>query len=139
MCLRVIWYKSQELLVSFDCCFEFPLFMGDFAQDKNGIGALLFAQYAITSVLCPLQVAFLLSTPGSDFTGGEFVLTEQRPRMQSRVQVVPLRQGDGVIFPVRNRPVRSKRGAYRVNVRHGVSQVRSGHRQTLGIIFHDAE
>jgi hypothetical protein len=87
----------------------------------------------------PLQAAFLLSAPDDDFTGGEFVLTEQRPRMQSRAHVVPLRQGDGVIFPVRHRPVQGKRGAYRVNVRHGVSPVRSGHRQTLGIIFHDAE
>jgi hypothetical protein len=87
----------------------------------------------------PLQVAFLLSVPGRDFTGGEFVLTEQRPRMQSRAEVVPLGQGDGVIFPVHHRPVRGTRGFYRVNMRHGVSRVRSGHRQTLGIIFHDAQ
>ena len=86
----------------------------------------------------PLQVAVLLSDPGSDFTGGEFVLTEQRPRMQSRVEVVPLRRGDAVIFPVHHRPVRGARGVYRVNLRHGVSRVRSGHRSTLGIIFHDA-
>jgi hypothetical protein len=86
----------------------------------------------------PLQVAILLKEPGADFTGGEFVLTEQRPRMQSRVQVVPLRRGDGVIFPVRHRPVQGTRGAYRVNFRHGVSRVRSGSRHTLGIIFHDA-
>lgn len=87
----------------------------------------------------PLQVALLLSVPGRDFTGGEFVLTEQRPRAQSRVEVVPLGQGDGVVFPVRHRPVRSLRGHYRAALRHGVSRVRSGRRQTLGIIFHDAK
>jgi hypothetical protein len=86
----------------------------------------------------PLQVAFLLSEPGSDFTGGEFVLTEQRPRMQSRAEVVPLGRGDAVVFPVHHRPVEGSRGTYRVNMRHGVSRVRSGHRHTLGIIFHDA-
>jgi hypothetical protein len=87
----------------------------------------------------PFQVAILLSNPGVDFTGGEFVLTEQRPRMQSRVEVVPLRQGEAVIFPVHHRPVQGARGYYRVNMRHGVSRLRSGHRQTLGIIFHDAK
>jgi uncharacterized protein len=87
----------------------------------------------------PLQVAFLLSAPGHDFTGGEFVLTEQRPRMQSRAEVVALGQGDGVIFPVHHRPVRGTRGVYRVNMRHGVSRLRSGHRHTMGIIFHDAK
>ena len=87
----------------------------------------------------PLQVTILLSAPGRDFTGGEFVLTEQRPRMQSRVEVVPLSQGDGVIFPVRQRPVEGGRGVYRVGMRHGVSRIRSGHRHTLGIIFHDAQ
>ncbi len=86
----------------------------------------------------PLQVAALLSEPGRDFTGGEFVLTEQRPRMQSRVEVVPLRQGDAVIFAVNERPVQGTRGPYRVALRHGVSRIRSGHRHTLGIIFHDA-
>lgn len=86
----------------------------------------------------PLQVAFLLSEPGHDFEGGEFVLTEQRPRMQSRVEVVPLTQGDAVIFPVHHRPVKGSRGTYRVNMRHGVSRLRSGRRHTLGIIFHDA-
>jgi hypothetical protein len=86
----------------------------------------------------PLQVAFLLSAPGRDFTGGEFVLTEQRPRMQSRAEVVPLTQGEGVIFPVHHRPVQGARGTYRVNLRHGVSRIRSGLRHTLGIIFHDA-
>ena len=86
----------------------------------------------------PLQVTLLLSRPGEDFTGGEFVLTEQRPRMQSRAEVVPLVQGEAVIFPVHHRPVRGTRGTYRVNMRHGVSRLRSGHRHTLGIIFHDA-
>jgi hypothetical protein len=86
----------------------------------------------------PLQVAVLLKQPGVDFTGGEFVLTEHRPRMQSRPEVVHLRRGDAVVFPVRHRPVQGTRGTYRVNLRHGVSRVRSGNRQTLGIIFHDA-
>ncbi|MGA8585462.1 MAG: 2OG-Fe(II) oxygenase [Roseiarcus sp.] len=88
--------------------------------------------------LFPLQVAILLSEPGRDFAGGEFVLTEQRPRMQSRAEVVNLSQGDGVIFAVRERPVQGARGAYRVNMRHGVSRLRSGERFTLGVIFHDA-
>jgi hypothetical protein len=87
----------------------------------------------------PLQVAFLLSRPGEDFAGGEFVLTEQRPRMQSRAEVVPLRQGEGVIFPVHHRPVQGTRGVYRVNMRHGVSRLREGKRHTLGIIFHDGK
>jgi len=87
----------------------------------------------------PLQVAFLLSEPGRDFEGGEFVLTGQQPRMQSSVEVVPLRQGEGVIFPVRERPVRGARSFHRVNMRHGVSRIRSGERLTMGVIFHDAE
>ena len=86
----------------------------------------------------PLQVAFLLSVPGEDFTGGEFVLVEQRPRMQSRAEVVQLGQGDGVIFAVHHRPVQGTRGTYRVNLRHGVSRLRSGRRHTMGVIFHDA-
>jgi hypothetical protein len=86
----------------------------------------------------PLQVTVLLSEPGRDFTGGEFVITEQRPRMQSRAEVVPLRQGDAVIFAVHHRPVKGARGDYRVNLRHGVSRIRSGRRHTVGIIFHDA-
>ena len=86
----------------------------------------------------PLQVAILLSEPGTDFTGGEFVLTEQRPRMQSRVMVVPLGKGDGVCFAVNNRPVKGIRGAYQVKMRHGVSRLHTGRRFTLGIIFHDA-
>ena len=87
----------------------------------------------------PLQVAILLSEPEFDFTGGEFVLTEQRPRMQSRTEVVPLRQGDAVAFAVHNRPVKGAKGNYRVNLRHGVSRIRSGLRHTVGIIFHDAK
>jgi hypothetical protein len=86
----------------------------------------------------PLQVAVLLSEPGRDFDGGEFVLTEQRPRMQSRPEVVPLRQGDAVVFAVHQRPVKGSRGVYRVTHRHGVSRLRSGHRHTIGVIFHDA-
>jgi uncharacterized protein len=87
----------------------------------------------------PLQVTVLLSAPARDFSGGEFVLTEQRPRMQSRIEVVPLAQGDAVLFAVHNRPVAGSKGVYRVNMRHGVSRIRSGHRHTLGIIFHDAK
>ena len=88
--------------------------------------------------LFPLQVTFLLAQPERDFTGGEFVLVEQRPRMQSRAIVVPLGQGDGVIFAVNQRPLQGTRGTYRVTLRHGVSEVRSGQRHTLGVIFHDA-
>jgi hypothetical protein len=87
----------------------------------------------------PLQVAILLSAPGVDFDGGEFIVTEQRPRMQSRAEVVPLAQGDAVIFAVNHRPVQGTRGVYRAALRHGVSTVRTGHRHTLGIIFHDAK
>ena len=87
----------------------------------------------------PLQAMVLLSEPEKDFTGGEFVLTEQRPRMQSRVEVVPLRHGDAVIWAVRHRPVQGSRGSYRVNMRQGVSRIRSGHRHTVGVIFHDAK
>lgn len=89
-------------------------------------------------LIFPLQVAVLLSRPGADFTGGEFILTEQRPRMQSKASVVPLHQGDAVVFPVHHRPMRGTRGSHRVNMRHGVSEVRSGQRHTLGLIFHDA-
>jgi hypothetical protein len=86
----------------------------------------------------PMQATFLLSRPDADFTGGEFILTEQRPRMQSRAEVVPLALGEAVIFPVRERPAQGKRGFHRVAMRHGVSRLRSGRRNTLGIIFHDA-
>ncbi len=87
----------------------------------------------------PLQAMVLLSQPGADFTGGEFVLTEQRPRMQSRAEVVPVGRGDAVLWAVRERPVQGSRGSYRVSMRHGVSRLRSGHRRTLGVIFHDAK
>lgn len=87
----------------------------------------------------PLQVAILLSAPDFDFTGGEFVMTEQRPRMQSRAEVVPLAKGDAVVFAVDSRPMQGTRGTYRVKLRHGVSRLRSGHRHTLGVIFHDAK
>jgi len=86
----------------------------------------------------PIQMVVLLSEPGRDFTGGEFVLTELKPRMQSRAEVMPLRQGDACLFAVNHRPVKGTRGYYRAGMRHGVSRVRSGHRMTLGIIFHDA-
>jgi uncharacterized protein len=86
----------------------------------------------------PLQMTILLSEPDKGFTGGEFVLTEQRPRMQSRAEVVPLRQGDAVVFAVRDRPAQGTRGTYRARMRHGVSRLRSGHRYTMGVIFHDA-
>ena len=111
-----------------------PLLLQYGAGDYNCLHQDLYGEHVF-----PLQATFLLSAPGRDFRGGEFVLSEQRPRMQSRVEVVPLGQGDGVIFPVRHRPVRGTRGFYRVNLRHGVSRVRFGHRHTLGIIFHDAK
>lgn len=110
-----------------------PLLLRYGAGDFNCLHQDLYGEHVF-----PFQAAFLLADPDTDFTGGEFVLTEQRPRMQSRVQVVPLRQGDGVIFAVHHRPVRGTRGVYRATLRHGVSPVRSGHRHTLGIIFHDA-
>ncbi|MFC5490526.1 2OG-Fe(II) oxygenase [Dokdonella soli] len=110
-----------------------PLLLQYGVDDYNCLHQDLYGEHVF-----PLQVAILLSEPGRDFTGGEFVLTEQRPRMQSRPEVVPLRQGDAVIFAVHHRPVRSSRGVYRVNLRHGVSRLRSGHRHTAGIIFHDA-
>ena len=110
-----------------------PLILRYGAGDYNCLHQDLYGEHVF-----PVQAAVLLSTPGSDFTGGEFVLTEQRPRMQSRAEVVPLDRGDAVIFPVRNRPVRGVRGFHRVNLRHGVSTIRTGSRHTLGIIFHDA-
>jgi len=110
-----------------------PLLLQYAAGDFNALHQDLYGAHVF-----PLQVAILLSEPEKDFTGGEFVLTEQRPRMQSRAEVVPLRRGDGVVFAVHNRPVQGTRGTYRVNLRHGVSRLRSGHRHTVGVIFHDA-
>jgi hypothetical protein len=110
-----------------------PLLLQYGAGDYNCLHQDLYGD-----LVFPLQVAVLLSRPGVDFSGGEFVLTEQRPRMQSRAEVVPLGQGDAVVLAVSQRPVNGSRGPYRVNMRHGVSRVRSGSRHTLGIIFHDA-
>ncbi len=110
-----------------------PLLLQYGAGDYNCLHQDLYGEHVF-----PLQVAFLLAEPEKDFTGGEFVLTEQRPRMQSRAEVVPLRQGDGAIFAVHHRPVQGARGVYRVNLRHGVSRLRSGRRHTVGVIFHDA-
>ena len=133
---------------------RFPLRHAEFIERCHAAGQLrptpLLLQYGPGDYNClhqdlygelafPLQVAILLSEPGTDFTGGEFVLTEQRPRMQSRAEVVPLRQGSAVVFAVHQRPVQGTRGVYRVNMRHGVSRLRSGQRHTLGIIFHDAK
>jgi hypothetical protein len=110
-----------------------PLLLKYGPGDYNCLHQDLYGEHVF-----PLQVAILLSEPDRDFTGGEFVLTEQRPRMQSRPIVVPLRKGDAVVFAVRNRPVHGTKGSYRVNLRHGVSRLHSGNRITLGIIFHDA-
>ncbi|CAB3661824.1 hypothetical protein LMG24238_01715 [Paraburkholderia sediminicola] len=132
---------------------RYPAAHGEFIERCHAAGQLrptpLILQYAKDDYNClhqdlygehvfPLQVAILLSEPGQDFTGGEFVMTEQRPRMQSRTEVVPLGKGDAVVFAVHHRPVQGTRGVYRVNLRHGVSRLRSGHRHTLGVIFHDA-
>lgn len=111
-----------------------PLLLQYGTGDYNCLHQDLYGEHVF-----PIQVAVLLSRPDEDFTGGEFVLTEQRPRMQSRPEVIPLQQGDAVAFAVHHRPVQGSRGFYRVNMRHGVSTVRSGHRHTLGIIFHDAK
>ena len=110
-----------------------PLVLKYTAGDYNSLHQDLYGEHVF-----PLQVAILLSQPGEDFEGGEFVLTEQRPRMQSRVTVVPLQRGDAVVFAVNERPVRGTRGIYRVKMRHGVSTIRSGDRLTAGVIFHDA-
>ena len=110
-----------------------PLLLRYGSDDYNCLHQDLYGEHVF-----PIQIAILLSRPGQDFEGGEFVLTEQRPRMQSRAEVIPLGQGDAVIFAVHQRPQRGTRGDYRVNMRHGVSRLRSGQRHTLGIIFHDA-
>jgi hypothetical protein len=111
-----------------------PLLLQYGPGDYNCLHQDLYGEHVF-----PLQATVLLSRPGTDFHGGEFVLTEQRPRMQSRAEVVPLSQGQAVIFPVHHRPVQGTRGVYRVNMRHGVSRLRDGRRHTLGIIFHDAK
>ena len=141
------WNAAMEIIT------QYPLAHEDYLARCHAAGQIrptpLLLQYGVDDYNClhqdlygehvfPLQVAILLSEPQRDFDGGEFVLTEQRPRMQSRPEVVPLRQGDGVIFAVHHRPVRGARGVYRVNLRHGVSRVRRGRRHTLGVIFHDA-
>jgi hypothetical protein len=132
---------------------RYPDRHADFLQRCHRAGqakpTALLLQYGVGDYNClhqdlygehvfPLQLTALLSDPGIDFTGGEFVMTEQRPRMQSRPEVVSLRQGDAVIFAANQRPVQGVRACYRVKLKHGVSRVRSGHRRTLGIIFHDA-
>lgn len=111
-----------------------PLILKYGPDDYNCLHQDLYGEHVF-----PLQVAVLLSDPEKDFTGGEFVMTEQRPRMQSRPIVIPLGKGDGVVFAVQHRPVQGKKSVYRVNLRHGVSRLRSGNRHTLGIIFHDAK
>jgi len=110
-----------------------PLLLRYGEGDYNCLHQDLYGEHVF-----PLQATLLLSRPGEDFSGGEFLLTEQRPRMQSRAEVVPLAQGEVVVFPVHHRPVAGTRGTYRVNMRHGVSRLRAGRRHTLGIILHDA-
>jgi hypothetical protein len=132
-------HYPEQHAVFLECCHNAgqvrptPLLLQYGVDDYNCLHRDLYGE-----LVFPLQLAILLSDPGADFTGGEFIMTEQRPRMQSRPIVVPLRQGDGVLFAVHNRPVQGTRGTYRVNMRHGVSRVLSGRRHTVGIIFHDA-
>ncbi|WP_223480400.1 MULTISPECIES: 2OG-Fe(II) oxygenase [unclassified Pseudomonas] len=141
------WYEQMDLPIRFPPKHEAflerchaagqerptPLLLQYGPQDYNCLHQDLYGEHVF-----PLQVAILLSESGEDFTGGEFVLTEQRPRMQSRPQVIGLKKGDGLIFAVNQRPVKGVRGFYRVTLRHGVSRLHSGKRHTLGIIFHDA-
>jgi hypothetical protein len=141
------WYECMDLPTRFPATHEAflqrchaagqerptPLLLQYGPQDYNCLHQDLYGEHVF-----PLQVAILLSEPDEDFTGGEFVLTEQRPRMQSRPQVIRLKKGDGLIFAVSQRPVKGVRGYYRVTMRHGVSRLHSGKRHTLGIIFHDA-
>ena len=156
--LRPVLYSrvvtvANEWNARMDVDMQYPQQHADYLKLCHKAGQIrptpLLLQYATGDFNClhqdlygdlafPLQFTILLSRPGSDFTGGEFVLTEQRPRMQSRVEVVPLQQGDAVVFAVNNRPVQGARGVYRVNLRHGVSRIRSGQRYAIGIIFHDA-
>jgi len=141
------WNEALEISV------RYPEEHADFIRRCHRAGQLrptpLLLQYGTGDYNClhqdlygehvfPIQVTILLAEPGRDFTGGEFLLVEQRPRMQSRAEVVSLQKGDAVAFAVHHRPVRGKRGYFRVNLRHGVSRLRSGHRYTIGIIFHDA-
>ena len=141
------WYERMRLAVRFPA--DHAAFIERCHRAGQALPTPLLLQYAAGDYNClhqdlygehvfPLQIAVLLSAPTTDFEGGEFVLTEQRPRMQSRAEVVPLGQGDAVVFAVNDRPVSGARGDYRVRLRHGVSRIRSGHRHTLGIIFHDA-
>ena len=138
--LRKPWHYPERLEEYLEQCHAkgqtrpTPLLLRYGPGDFNCLHQDLYGALAF-----PFQVAVLLSKPGADFTGGDFVLTQQRPRMQSRVDVVPLTQGDAVAFAVNERPVQGTRGVYRVRMRHGVSELRSGRRHTLGIIFHDAE
>ncbi|WP_454874297.1 2OG-Fe(II) oxygenase [Paraburkholderia xenovorans] len=149
-CLAPVANRWNEVM---DIGVRYPATHAEFIERCHAAGQTrptpLMLQYAIDDYNClhqdlygehvfPLQVAILLSEPGADFTGGEFVMTEQRPRMQSRTEVVPLGKGDAVVFAVHHRPVQGTRGPYRVNLRHGVSRLRSGQRHTLGVIFHDA-
>jgi uncharacterized protein len=142
------WNARLQLDVRFPS--QHSQFLARCHQDGQTLATPLLLKYEVGDYNClhqdiygahvfPLQVAVLLSEPGRDFTGGEFVLTEQRPRMQTRATVAPLRQGDALMFAVRQRPVRGSRGDYRVNQRHGVSRLLTGRRFTLGVIFHDAK
>jgi hypothetical protein len=137
--MRIDVQYPDEHVAFIQCCHDAgqtkptPLLLQYAPDDFNCLHQDLYGEHVF-----PIQVAFLLSEPEKDFTGGEFVLTEQRPRMQSRAEVVPLRRGDAVAFAVHHRPVRGAKGVYKVNMRHGVSRIRSGQRHTLGVIFHDA-